>query len=223
MKIYVDIGNSNIKYKYKNILEIKAISNINFINLVNKYYNYDWIIIITNRNKDKFINILKEKKINFKLVSCDDVLFKNIVDSKINISEVGIDILLASMYLYNNTGVVIINGTALISVFIKDSIIKSISIGLGLSQQNKQLNYILKLKNQYNIANINGDNTFNSICLSNFFNIFGIINYYQTFFGINRFILSGNGFKDLDLKDLNKIANIEYVDNLVLRMLEKSF
>lgn len=223
MKIYVDIGNSNIKYKYKDKLEIKTISNINFINLVNKYYDYDWIIIITNRNKDKFINILKEKKINFKLVSCDDVLFKNIVDSKINISEVGIDILLASMYLYNNTGVVIINGTALISVFIKDSIIKSISIGLGLSQQNKQLNYILKLKNQYNIANINGDNTFNSICLSNFFNIFGIINYYQTFFGINRFILSGNGFKDLDLKDLNKIANIEYVDNLVLRMLEKSF
>lgn len=223
MKIYVDIGNSNIKYKYKDKLEIKTISNINFINLVNKYYNYDWIIIITNRNKDKFINILKEKKINFKLVSCDDVLFKNIVDSKINISEVGIDILLASIYLYNNTGVIIINGTALISVFIKDSIIKSISIGLGLSQQNKQLNYILKLKNQYNIANINGDNTFNSICLSNFFNIFGIINYYQTFFGINRFILSGNGFKDLDLKDLNKIANIEYVDNLVLRMLEKSF
>lgn len=223
MKIYVDIGNSNIKYKYKDKLEIKTISNINFINLVNKYYDYDWIIIITNRNKDKFINILKEKKINFKLVSCDDVLFKNIVDSKINISEVGIDILLASMYLYNNTGVVIINGTALISVFIKDSIIKSISIGLGLSQQNKQLNYILKLKNQYNIANINGDNTFNSICLSNFFNIFGIINYYQTFFGINRFILSGNGFKDLYLKDLNKIANIEYVDNLVLRMLEKSF
>ena len=223
MKIYLDIGNSNIKLFVNNKLFLYKVTINRFIKLIEKYKSYDWIIIITNRHKGKFLDLLNRNHINFKnIVSLD--LNNVLINKDININEIGVDILLASKYLNNKNGVIIINGTALISIYINNSRIESVSIQAGIAKQNNFLNSLLFLKNNYKFSSKLATNTKQAIELGNFFNVSGIINYYCEKYNIQYFVLTGNGFSQSDVDNfLSKKYNIEYVDNLVLKMLIKSF
>ena len=71
MKIYVDIGNTNIKYLFKDKLDdIKIIkSDIeNFKNLLNSYKNFDFVVIITHKEKKIYIEILILKLLQIKIL-----------------------------------------------------------------------------------------------------------------------------------------------------------
>lgn len=223
MKIYLDIGNSNIKLFVNNKLFLYKVTINRFIELIEKYKSYDWIIIITNRHKRKFLDLLNRNHINFKnIVSLD--LNNVLINKDININEIGVDILLASKYLNNKNGVIIINGTALISIYVNNSRIESVSIQAGITKQNNFLNSLLFLKNNYKFSSKFGTNTKKAIELGNFFNVSGIINYYCEKYNIQYFVLTGNGFSQSDVNNfLSKKYNIEYVENLVLKMLIKSF
>ncbi len=223
MKIYLDIGNSNIKLFVNNKLFLYKVTINRFIELIEKYKSYDWIIIITNKHKKKFLDLLNRNHINFKnIVSLD--LNNVLINKDININEIGVDILLASKYLNNKNGVIIINGTALISIYINNSRIESVSIQAGIAKQNNFLNSLLFLKNNYKFSSKLATNTKQAIELGNFFNVSGIINYYCEKYNIQYFVLTGNGFSQSDVDNfLSKKYNIEYVDNLVLKMLIKSF
>ena len=223
MKIYLDIGNSNIKLFVNNKLFLYKVTINRFIELIEKYKSYDWIIIITNRHKGKFLDLLNRNHINFKnIVSLD--LNNVLINKDININEIGVDILLASKYLNNKNGVIIINGTALISIYINNSRIESVSIQAGIAKQNNFLNSLLFLKNNYKFSSKLATNTKQAIELGNFFNVSGIINYYWEKYNIQYFVLTGNGFSQSDVDNfLSKKYNIEYVENLVLTMLIKSF
>ncbi len=223
MKIYLDIGNSNIKLFVNNKLFLYKVTINRFIELIEKYKYYDWIIIITNKHKKKFLDLLNRNHINFKnIVSLD--LNNVLINKDININEIGVDILLASKYLNNKNGVIIINGTALISIYINNSRIESVSIQAGIAKQNNFLNSLLFLKNNYKFSSKLATNTKQAIELGNFFNVSGIINYYSEKYDIQYFVLTGNGFSQSDVDNfLSKKYNIEYVENLVLKMLIKSF
>lgn len=223
MKIYLDIGNSNIKLFVNNKLFLYKVTINKFTELIEKYKSYDWIIIITNRHKRKFLDLLNRNHINFKnIVSLD--LNNVLINKDININEIGVDILLASKYLNNKNGVIIINGTALISIYVNNSRIESVSIQAGITKQNNFLNSLLFLKNNYKFSSKFGTNTKKAIELGNFFNVSGIINYYCEKYNIQNFVLTGNGFSQSDVNNfLSKKYNIEYVENLVLKMLIKSF
>ena len=223
MKIYLDIGNSNIKLFVNNKLFLYKVTINRFIELIEKYKSYDWIIIITNKHKKKFLDLLNRNHINFKnIVSLD--LNNVLINKDININEIGVDILLASKYLNNKNGVIIINGTALISIYINNSRIESVSIQAGIAKQNNFLNSLLFLKNNYKFSSKLATNTKQAIELGNFFNVSGIINYYCEKYNIQYFVLTGNGFSQSDVDNfLSKKYNIEYVENLVLKMLIKSF
>lgn len=223
MKIYLDIGNSNIKLFVNNELFLYKVTINKFTELIEKYKSYDWIIIITNRHKRKFLDLLNRNHINFKnIVSLD--LNNVLINKDININEIGVDILLASKYLNNKNGVIIINGTALISIYVNNSRIESVSIQAGITKQNNFLNSLLFLKNNYKFSSKFGTNTKKAIELGNFFNVSGIINYYCEKYNIQNFVLTGNGFSQSDVNNfLSKKYNIEYVENLVLKMLIKSF
>lgn len=223
MKIYLDIGNSNIKLFVNNKLFLYKVTINIFIELIEKYKSYDWIIIITNRHKRKFLDLLNRNHINFKnIVSLD--LNNVLINKDININEIGVDILLASKYLNNKNGVIIINGTALISIYVNNSRIESVSIQAGITKQNNFLNSLLFLKNNYKFSSKFGTNTKKAIELGNFLNVSGIINYYCEKYNIQYFVLTGNGFSQSDVDNfLSKKYNIEYVENLVLKMLIKSF
>lgn len=223
MKIYLDIGNSNIKLFVNNKLFLYKVTINKFTELIEKYKSYDWIIIITNRHKRKFLDLLNRNHINFKnIVSLD--LNNVLINKDISINEIGVDILLASKYLNNKNGVIIINGTALISIYVNNSRIESVSIQAGITKQNNFLNSLLFLKNNYKFSSNFGTNTKKAIELGNFFNVSGIINYYCEKYNIQYFVLTGNGFSQSDVNNfLSKKYNIEYVENLVLKMLIKSF
>ena len=134
------------------------------------------------------------------------------------------DILLASKYFKSSSGLIILNGTALVSIYIDNGIIQLVTLGAGTSYQNELLNRILNLNDKYNFKITNGTNTFDSICLNNYINIFGIINYFLKKKDNLKIVLSGNNFLNQNLNDILKISNnIEVIENLVLKMLEKSF
>lgn len=225
MKIYVDIGNTNIKYLCKDKFDdIKIIkSDIeNFKDLLNSYKNFDFVVIITHKEKEIYIDILRKSKVNFKIVTNKD--FENNINPNIDINEIGVDILLASKYFKSSTGLIILNGTALISIYIDNGIIQLVTLGAGTSYQNELLNRILNLNDKYNFEITNGTNTFDSICLNNYINIFGIINYFLKKNNNLKIVLSGNNFLNQNLNDILKISNnIQVIENLVLKMLEKSF
>ena len=225
MKIYVDIGNTNIKYLCKDKLDdIKIIkSDIeNFKNLLNSYKNFDFVVIITHKEKKIYIDILRKSNVNFKIVTNKD--FENNINPNIDINEIGVDILLASKYFKSSSGLIILNGTALVSIYIDNGIIQLVTLGAGTSYQNELLNRILNLNDKYNFEITNGTNTFDSICLNNYINIFGIINYFLKKKDNLKIVLSGNNFLNQNLNDILKISNnIEVIENLVLKMLEKSF
>ncbi|MBU3830740.1 MAG: hypothetical protein H9897_01065 [Candidatus Ureaplasma intestinipullorum] len=225
MKIYVDIGNTNIKYLCKDKFDdIKIIkSDIeNFKNLLNSYKNFDFVVIITHKEKKIYIDILRKSKVNFKIVTNKD--FENNINPNIDINEIGVDILLASKYFKSSSGLIILNGTALVSIYIDNGIIQLVTLGAGTSYQNELLNRILNLNDKYNFEITNGTNTFDSICLNNYINIFGIINYFSKKKDNLKIVLSGNNFLNQNLNDILKISNnIEVIENLVLKMLEKSF
>lgn len=225
MKIYVDIGNTNIKYLCKDKFDdIKIIkSDIeNFKDLLNSYKNFDFVVIITHKEKKIYIDILKKSNVNFKIVTNKD--FENNINPNIDINEIGVDILLASKYFKSSSGLIILNGTALVSIYIDNGIIQLVTLGAGTSYQNELLNRILNLNDKYNFEITNGTNTFDSICLNNYINIFGIINYFLKKKDNLKIVLSGNNFLNQNLNDILKISNnIEVIENLVLKMLEKSF
>lgn len=225
MKIYVDIGNTNIKYLFKDKFDdIKIIkSDIeNFKNLLNSYKNFDFVVIITHKEKKIYIDILRKSKVNFKIVTNKD--FENNINPNIDINEIGVDILLASKYFKSSSGLIILNGTALVSIYIDNGIIQLVTLGAGTSYQNELLNRILNLNDKYNFEITNGTNTFDSICLNNYLNIFGIINYFLKKKDNLKIVLSGNNFLNQNLNDILMISNnIEVIENLVLKMLEKSF
>ena len=225
MKIYVDIGNTNIKYLCKDKFDdIKIIkSDIeNFKDLLNSYKNFDFVVIITHKEKKIYIDILRNSKVNFKIVTNKD--FENNINPNIDINEIGVDILLASKYFKSSSGLIILNGTALVSIYIDNGIIQLVTLGAGTSYQNELLNRILNLNDKYNFEITNGTNTFDSICLNNYINIFGIINYFLKKKDNLKIVLSGNNFLNQNLNDILKISNnIEVIENLVLKMLEKSF
>lgn len=225
MKIYIDIGNTNIKYLFKNkpnnIKIIKSDFDI-FKNFLNSYKDFEFVIIITHKDKNVFIDILNESKVNFKIITNLDL--ENNLDSKIDINEIGIDILLASKYFKNSDGLIILNGTALVSIYIENGIIKLVSIGVGTTFQNNLINKILNINYKYNFEITDGTNTFNSICLNNYLNIFGIISYFLENNKNLKIVLSGNNFLNQNLNDILKLSrNINVIENLVLKMLEKSF
>lgn len=225
MKIYVDIGNTNIKYLCKDKFDdIKIIkSDIeNFKDLLNSYKNFDFVVIITHKEKKIYIDILRKSKVNFKIVTNKD--FENNINPNIDINEIGVDILLASKYFQSSSGLIILNGTALVSIYIDNGIIQLVTLGAGTSYQNELLNRILNLNDKYNFEITNGTNTFDSICLNNYINIFGIINYFLKKKDNLKIVLSGNNFLNQNLNDILKISNnIQVIENLVLKMLEKSF
>ncbi len=221
LRIYLDIGNSNIKLLSKNTIKIYKSTFSNFNKLIKKYNYCKWIIIITNINKDKFIDILNKNNIDYKNISYKNL--KNInLNEKIKIEEVGIDILLASQYLKNDTGVIIMNGTYLVSILVIKSKITSVSIQLGVGVQSRICCKSLNVNCELNYWKYIADNTLKSISLANYISIYGIINFYKQEYKISKFILTGNGFSNFDLNYLisNKYK-IQIIDNLVLKMLQK--
>ena len=223
MKIYVDVGNTNIKILDNNELYILNVNIINIEYLITKYKTYEWIIIFTNKNKQEFIDVLTDSNINFKNIVNNDLIDVKL-NKNINRDEIGIDILLASKYLNDNNGVIIINGTVLLSVLIINSCIESISLQMGTHEQNKFINNILNLNDNYEFTPNLGTNTHLSMNLGNFLNVNGIINYYYSNYNVQNFVLTGNGFKNMEIKNfVNSNYKIEFIDNLVLKMLEKSF
>ena len=194
----------------------------NFKDLLNSYKNFDFVVIITHKEKKIYIDILKKSKVNFKIVTNKD--FENNINPNIDINEIGVDILLASKYFKSSSGLIILNGTSLVSIYIDNGIIQLVTLGAGTSYQNELLNRILNLNDKYNFEITNGTNTFDSICLNNYINIFGIINYFLKKKDNLKIVLSGNNFLNQNLNDILKISNnIEVIENLVLKMLEKSF
>lgn len=225
MKIYMDIGNTNIKYLFKeksDNIEIVETNIDNFKNLLNSYKKFEFVIIITHKEKKNFIDILKKSEVNFKIITNKD--FENNLNFEIDKNEIGVDILLASQYFKSSNGLIILNGTALVSIYIENGIIQLVSLGAGTSYQNELLNKILNLNDKYNFEITRGTNTFDSICLNNYLNIFGIINYFLEKNKNLKIVLSGNNFLNQNLNDILKLSNnIQVIENLVLKMLEKSF
>lgn len=223
MKIYVDVGNTNIKILDNNELYILNVNIINIEYLITKYKTYEWIIIFTNKNKQEFIDVLTDSNINFKNIVNNDLIDVKL-NKNINRDEIGIDILLSSKYLNDNNGVIIINGTVLLSVLIINSCIESVSLQMGTHEQNKFINNILNLNDNYEFTPNLGTNTHLSMNLGNFLNVNGIINYYYSNYNVQNFVLTGNGFKNMEIKNfVNSNYKIEFIDNLVLKMLKKSF
>lgn len=183
---------------------------------------FEFVIIITHKEKKNFIDILKKSEVNFKIITNKD--FENNLNFEIDKNEIGVDILLASQYFKSSNGLIILNGTALVSIYIENGIIQLVSLGAGTSYQNQLLNKILNLNDKYNFETTRGTNTFDSICLNNYLNIFGIVNYFLEKNKNLKIVLSGNNFLNQNLNDILKLSsNIQVIENLVLKMLEKSF
>ncbi len=225
MKIYFDIGNTNIKYLVNDKTYIIKFSLFNFLCLLLKYHKNKIIILNTNNKFKKiikFIVSIKRQKMN--LIDHQQLNSIVNVNPNINFYDVGLDILISSLYFKNASGLIVINGTGLISVLVQNGVIKNISLSLGDSLKINAINHLIKTNENVNINDIRGISNGSSISLGIFLNIYGIIEYYQKKYHDLNVILTGNNFWNYDLN--NFIFNqkqVKYIANLPLKMLKTIF
>lgn len=219
MKVYIDIGNTAIKILNNNKIRMIDYSLKNLESILIEFSNHYFVFAISNKDKKNILKTISQHKIKYKnVLPCD---IKNICSNNIDQNEVGIDILLSTLYFSKKNGVLIINGTCLVTVLILESKIHSVTIGIGTSYETNFINKILKTNLVPKYENILGNNTENAVNLNNFIRIYGLIEYYKNEYNISNFVLSGNSFRDSNLINIFNLNNVMYVDNLVLKMLQK--
>lgn len=133
--IYIDIGNSNIKFLLNDVLYTYNVVKTKLLILDFLKKHFFLVIVSTNQKFSKWIlKLFKKYKNNIYIFNKNDILKYLNIDSKININQIGNDILLSTWYFktVNIKNVINISiGSYTYSLNIKDGKLIHIDLFLG--------------------------------------------------------------------------------------------
>lgn len=220
--IFIEIGNTNIKFVKDTIDEIVVLpaTRKNLIKV--SKLNEQKFILNSNHKFDLFFSKKKLKQkywlFNIDNYKSDFNFFENI-----DINEIGYDLLFLSLFIktkINSDCLLISNGTCLTSILKLNNKIVSISIGLGFNTANLILKNKFGFIYQQDLKIKFGNNTNNAINLHQIYTIDGIIEVNKKILDNNfKIILTGNGFNNEWFEYVSsKYQNVDFIANLTLLM-----
>lgn len=222
--LYLDIGNTNIKYCFDDEKIFIVDSNIsNLLSIFNKYLNNHNIYLINvNFELNEFIN----ESINDNLFIFDKEKYhaEFNLNPKFNYKEIGDDIYFMISFLNesnSSNSILISYGTYTVYLIKKNYLIESIQIELG----NNIINNFLAKKFNLQISKLKpnltfGTNTIDAINSATYFRTIGAIESIKKHYKLdnNNIIFCGNGISNAIT---NNFKNCNIVNNLVLLSFKK--
>lgn len=222
--LYLDIGNTNIKYCFDDDKIYTVDSNLYELSYIfDKYlHNHNIYLINVNFELNKFI----KENTNKNLFIFDKEKYHNEfnLQKKFDYKEIGDDIYFMINFLIesNLSNYLLVSyGTYTVYLIIKNNLIESIQIELGNDAINKFLANKFDLeffKLKPNL--VNGNNTINAINSATYFRTIGTIEeikkYYK--FSNNEIIFCGNGISNTIT---NNFQDCNVINNLVLLSFKK--
>lgn len=231
MKVFLEIGYTNLKFVNDNSEEITLLSS-STSNLEHFLNRFDFInnkLYVLNNNS-KLISLLNSFKSQNNYFLFDHNI--NHLDLKINpdinYDELGDDLRFLIYYLNqieNKDVVLMSDGSCLVTIVKQDHLINSISINLGLSTSLEVINSKFGLTTNRVFFNQYGTNTNDALALGEYLMFKGILMSTLENFHIkdSLVILCGNGFNEEwinNFKGTTKLK-INYCPNLVLKTFRK--
>lgn len=232
MKIIIEVGYTNIKILIDEKISLYKASILNIERLMEKYAVNDNKVYICNNNieLEPTVQECKLKYIDNVIVVDKYFIFNQLqLGTKININEIGVDLLVLCLHLRLKRvkdGIIISVGSGIATIVWKDFDLYSVSINLGIDAMQKTINKKLRLTSTTDFSEARGLTTKKALELGNFIYLDGIIKSTRALFNLNETscILTGNAITGNvwgPLKLHNE--NIEYENNLVLKTLAGLF
>ena len=173
--LILDIGHTNIKILHNSKKTIKRFNvedNVSFYKYLSKFSKTEKIIIgSVNQKYNKELKLfLTKNKYNFYFLTWKDFINKVRLNKKIDIREIGIDILSRVFYIDDTDYILVSNGTACVITYVSQQL-DGVIIGNNILYDLKNLKEKTQLKNNYSFFDGLGTNTNDSIngFISNFF------------------------------------------------------
>lgn len=232
MKIIIEVGYTNIKILIDEKISLYKASILNLERLMEKYANNDNKVYICNNNieLEPTVQECKLKYIDNVIIVDKYFIFNQLqLGTKININEIGVDLLVLCLHLRLKRvkdGIIISVGSGIATIVWKDFDLYSVSINLGIDAMQKTINKKLRLASTTDFSEARGLTTKKALELGNFIYLDGILKSTRALFNLNDTLciltgneITGNIWGPLKLHN----ENIEYENNLVLKTLAGLF
>lgn len=217
LNLYLDIGNTNIKYCFDDEKIIIAKSNIFELSKIFNNYLVTHNIYLINVNYELNEFIKQNTSKNLFVFDKKEYYKEFNIPSKFNYKEIGHDIYFMINYLNelnSKNSLLISYGTYNVYIIKKNNIIESIQIELGNSIINNFLANKFNLDTTQLIPNLmDVRNTLDSINSSSYFRIIGTIEFIKKYYELNdsEIIFCGN--------NIDKIINNNFCDSQIFHNL----